>query len=88
MMRVQRHRILAFGICALLALIAVAWMVSRSGTPDPSLSQYGTRDPRVSEEQRLHALALRDLKETQDEVAKMKAFGIGMPETAKQRPQR
>ncbi|WP_219893388.1 hypothetical protein [Aquisediminimonas profunda] len=31
-----------------------------------------------SEEQRLHDLALRDLKETQDEVAKMKAHGIGM----------
>lgn len=68
----RRQRVLAFAILMGVVVASLGWLVVRPMLPTPSgVSQQ-------SEEERLHSLALRDLKETQDEVAKMKAHGIGM----------
>ena len=67
-MTFQRQRILAFVILIGVLLASVAWLTARHG-------MWGQK---ASEQQRLHDLALRDLQETQDEIAKMKAHGIGM----------
>lgn len=67
----RQQRVLAFGILIGVVLASLGWLAVRPILPVPS----GTLQQ--SEEQRLHDMALRDLKETQDEVAKMKAHGIG-----------
>lgn len=68
----RQQRVLTLGV-----VIASIFALFGSQTVRTSLSpSAGTATQ--SEEQRLHDLALRDLKETQDEVAKMKAHGIGM----------
>lgn len=68
----RQQRVLTMGAFIAIIFALLGWQAARRMMlPTPvSTSQ--------SEEQRLHDLALRDLKETQDEVAKMKAHGIGM----------
>lgn len=74
----QRQRLLAFGIFIGVVLALLAWlamrpaMIAQTGGTGQGLGKSQNAD------QQLHALALRDLKETQDEIAKMKAHGIGM----------
>jgi hypothetical protein len=75
----RRQRFLAFAILTGVVLASLGWLAVRPMLPTASgVSQQ-------SEEARQHDLALRDLKETQDEVAKMKAHGIGMRPAADQK---
>lgn len=74
MTRQQQHGIV-LGISVGVVLAFLGWLAIRpvmfAGSPPPTAAP-------AREEQRLHDMALRDLKETQDEVARMKAHGIGM----------
>jgi hypothetical protein len=71
----QQQRGIVLGISVGIVLAFLGWLLIRpamfAGSPSPAGAP-------VNEEQRLHDMALRDLKETQDEVARMKAHGIGM----------
>lgn len=81
-MTTRQQRILAFGILLGILLASAGWIAVRPAmfaAPADSRPHLGAR---TSEEQRLHDMALRDLKETQDEVARMKAHGIGMHPTS------
>lgn len=74
----QQQRTIALGLLVAVCLIFLAALSIRpamfgSSKPSPELL-----DRRTAEDQRLHDMAIRDLRETQDEIAKMKAFGIGM----------
>lgn len=61
-----------------LLLIVLATLSSRSISLDQPTASHRPAAMKDLEDRRLHDLAIRDLKETQDEVAKMKAHGIGM----------
>ena len=68
----RQQRVLTLG--AMIAVISASfgWQAARRvAMPSPAVVPQ-------TEDQRLHDLALRDLKDTQDEVAKMKAYGIEM----------
>lgn len=67
------QRALTMGALVSVIFVSFGWLAARGTSLHPAAVVVGR-----SEEQRLHDLALRDLKETQDEVAKMKAHGIGM----------
>jgi hypothetical protein len=71
----QKRRVLALGVSVGVVLVALGWPAIR-----PVLFAESRPHTRASigEEQRLQEMALRDLRETQDEVARMKAHGIGM----------
>ena len=72
----RQQRALIMGVLIAVILVSLGWLAARRAVLRPNSIIA------ISEEQRLHELALRDLKETQDEVAKMKAHGIGMHPTA------
>lgn len=74
----RRQRVLTFGIVLGIVLALLGWVTTRPALSGPAGASNGLAGVQESEEQRLHKLALRDLKETQDEVARMKAHGIGM----------
>lgn len=74
----RQQRVLAFGISIGILLASLGWLAIRPAMFSASVDSHPHLGAQVSEEQRLHDMALRDLKETQDEVAKMKAHGIGM----------
>lgn len=71
----QQQRAFAFSISIGIVLASLGWIAIRPAMFAGSQPNAGAP---VNDEQRLHDMALRDLKETQDEVAKMKAHGIGM----------
>jgi len=75
----QRQRLLAFGIFIGVVLVSLAWLAMRPAMIAPSGGTSQGLGKEQSVEQSLHDLALRDLKDTQDEIARMKAHGIGMP---------
>lgn len=68
----RQRRALIMGVLITTAFASFGWLAAQRPVMRP------TRIVATSEEQRLHDMALRDLKETQDEIAKMKAHGIGM----------
>jgi|CXWL01.1.fsa_nt_gi hypothetical protein len=74
----QRQRLLAFGIFIGVVLVSLAWLAMRPAMIAQSGGTSRGLGNEQSVEQGLHDLALRDLKETQDEIARMKAHGIGM----------
>lgn len=81
-MTTRQQRVLAFGISIGVLLASLGWIAVRPAMFAASVDSHPHLGAQISEEQRLHDMALRDLKETQDEVAKMKAHGIGMHPTA------
>lgn len=71
-MTLQWLRALMIGAVIAAVFASFGWLAMRQTFVPPAVAAQ-------NEDQRLHDMALRDLKETQDEVAKMKAHGIGMP---------
>jgi hypothetical protein len=80
----QKQRTIVFGLLVAVCLIFLAALSSRPTLFGFSKAAHELLDRRTAEDQRLQDMAIRDLRETQDEIAKMKAFGIGMPAEAGQ----
>lgn len=74
----QKQRTIVFGLLIAVCLIFLAALLNRPALFGSSKPSHELLDRRTAEDQRLHDRAIRDLRETQDQVAKMKAFGIGM----------
>jgi hypothetical protein len=83
----QKQRTIVFSVLVAACVIFLAALSSRPaiyGTSKPSKELLNRR---TAEDQRLHDVAIQEVRETQDEVAKMKAYGIGMPVDAGQSAQ-
>ena len=83
----QKQRTIVFSVLVAACLIFLAALSIRPTVFGTSKPSHELLDRRTAEDQRLHDLAISDLRETQDEVARMKAFGIGMPVGAGQTEQ-
>lgn len=71
-------------VCGIAAasLICLPFLAHRNGYSPQPAPRPATSGQRFTETERLRKVAIADLEETRIEVAKMKAFGIGMPVTA------
>lgn len=74
----QRQITILFGLLIAACLIFLAVLSGGPSRFDLSAPSHQRLDRKEAEARRLHDLAIRDLRETQDEIAKMKAHGIGM----------
>lgn len=75
----QKQRTIIFSVLIAVCLVFLAVLSNRPAMFGSSKPSHELLDRRTAEDQRLHDMAIRDLRETQDEITKMKAFGIGMP---------
>lgn len=77
MITTRPQRVLAVGAFICAGFASLGWLAARGTIPPES------QPLAVQEEQRLHDMALSNLRETQEEVAKMKAHGIGVRPAAR-----
>lgn len=75
----QRQLTFLFGLLIAASLIFMAVFFARPNMFSGAKPSHELLDRKGEEAQRLHTMAIRDLRETQDEIARMKAHGIGMP---------
>ena len=75
----QKQRTVLFSVIVAACLIFLAALSIRPTMFEPSKPSHELLDRSTAENKRLHDIAIRDLRDTQDEIAKMKAYGIGMP---------
>ena len=80
----QTQRTILFSVLVGVCLIFLAALSSRPDMFGPSKPSHELLDRSAAEDKRLNDMAIRDLRDTQDDIAKMKAFGIGMPVDAGQ----
>lgn len=74
----QRQLTFLFGLLIAASLILMAVFFARPNMFSGAKPSHELLDRKDEEAQRLHTMAIRDLRETQDEIARMKAHGIGM----------
>ena len=74
----QRQLTILFGLLIAASLIFMAVLSGRPSIFTTAKPSHELLDRTGAEAQRLHTMAILDLRETQDEITKMKAHGIGM----------